>query len=178
MDVFPQYSRVYQLAAIGFDQVQKDACRQLAVARSAGREEQQRVFFADGIRFLDLAEEISGVGELGLEVVSYFCAHLVAAAMDPRADGSSNVPGPGTEATAHFTDPLLDDSVDCPAPAGMKNAHRAMFGIDKHDRKAVGGLDGEQNSGCVGDQTVAGKRFSRWFRYTMDEIGMNLPQGD
>ena len=68
VDVSGRDSRVNQLAAIGFDQIQKDVCWQFAVAGSAGGKKQQRILFADGIRFFDLAKEVSGVGELGFEV--------------------------------------------------------------------------------------------------------------
>ena len=173
-----RYSRVYQLAAIGFDQVQKDVCRQFAVARSPGGKEQQRIFFADGIGFLDFAEKIGSVSELGFKIYAYFLPDLIAAAMDSGPNSGPDIPWPRAKATAHFTHPFLDDSPDGSAPPGVKNPHGAVLGIDEHNRKAVGSLYTEQDFRCAGDQAIAGKLFLGRFRYTMNEIGMNLAQSD
>jgi hypothetical protein len=78
----------------------------------------------------------------------------------------------------HFADALLDDSPDGSAPPGVKNPHGTVLGIDEYDRKAVCGLDSEQNSGGVGEQAIAGELFLGWFENTMNEIGMNLTQRD
>ncbi len=148
------------------------------MTRSPGGEKQQWIFFADRIGLFDFAEKIRSVSELGFKIYAYFLSDLIAATLDSWADGGLDVPRIGTKATAHFTHPFLDDSPDRTAPPGVKNTHGTVFGIDEHDRKAVGSLNAEQDSGSVGDQAVAGELFLEWFENTMNEIRMNLAQSD
>jgi len=146
------------------------------MAGSAGGEEQQRVFFAHGVGFFNFAEEIAGVSELGFKVGPDFLPYLVTAAMDSRPDGGLDVPRLGVEAAAHFTNTFLDDSFHGATPAGMEDSDGPALGVHEHDRKAVSGLDTEQESGSISDQAIADKLSLGRFRDTVDEIGMNLAQ--
>ncbi len=148
------------------------------MTRGTSGEEQQWVFFAHRIGFFDFAEEIAGVSELGFKINTHFFANLVAAPVDSRPYGGLDVPRPGTKAAAQFTNTFLDDSFDGAAPAGMEDSDGTALGVHEHDRKAVSGLDGEQESGSIGDQAVAGELFLGRFRDTVNEIGMNLAQCD
>src|SRR5580704_14765939 len=161
MDVLGRHSCVNQLAAIGLDQIQKDVCRQFAVAGSTGSEKQERILIAHGVGFFHFVEKIGGVGELGFKALSHFLADLITATVNARADGSFDVPWLGTKATAHLTDAFFDDPLNRTAPSGVKNANCTAFGVDENNGQAVCRLDGEQNFWYVSDQAIANELVLR-----------------
>src|SRR5882724_754119 len=82
-----------QLAAIGFDEVEKYLFRQFAVARRSRCQKKQRVFLADGVRFLDFAEKSSSIFELRFELSPHFWADGVAATMNSGAYRGPEIAG-------------------------------------------------------------------------------------
>ncbi len=67
-----RHSHRKQLAAIGFDQIQEKLLGQLAVARRASGEEEQRVLLTDWIGLLDFVKELAPVFKLRLELGTQF----------------------------------------------------------------------------------------------------------
>ncbi len=57
---------------------------------------------------------------------------------------------------AHFTDTFFDDALNGSAPACVEDSNDAATQIDGNDGKTVGDLDGDDDAGEVGDESVAG----------------------
>ena len=104
-----------------------------------------------GAEFLEI---VGGVGELGEELGGDFGADFVAAAADGWADGSQEVARVGAEVHLHLADGFGGDAGQGAAPAGVNGGDGALFGVDEEDWDAVGGLDGQEEAGAVGDAGV------------------------
>lgn len=104
-----------------------------------------------GAEFLEI---VGGVGELGEELGGDFRADFVAAAADGWADGSQEVARVGAEVHLHLADGFGGDAGQGAAPAGVNGGDGALFGVDEEDWDAVGGLDGQEEAGAVGDAGV------------------------
>ena len=118
----------------------------------------------DGVGLVAGAEFVEvggGVGELGEELGGDFGTDFVAARADAGADGSEEIAGVGAEVHLHFADGFGSDAGKGAAPASVNGGDGAFFGVDEEDGDAVGGLDGEEEAGAVGDAGVAATRI-RW----------------
>jgi len=60
----------------------------------------------------------------------------------------------------------------------MNGGDCALFGIDEENRNAVGGLDAQEKAGAVGDGGVALAGLGGGGVEKMDDIGMDLFQGN
>jgi hypothetical protein len=60
----------------------------------------------------------------------------------------------------------------------VNGGNRAFFGIDEEDGDAVGGLNGEEEAGAVGDGGVAFRGLVGGAVEEMDYVGMDLFEGD
>lgn len=60
----------------------------------------------------------------------------------------------------------------------MKRADSSAFGIDKKDGQAIGGLNGKQQAGSVGEEAVADDLGSGWRVNGVNNIRVNLAKGD
>jgi len=60
----------------------------------------------------------------------------------------------------------------------VEHSHSSLLGIYQNDRQAIGCLDGEENAGHTGDEAIANQRFLWQPSNTVDEIGVNLAQGN
>ena len=147
-------SGVEELAAVGLEEIQMEAGADGAVAGGALGEEEERIFFADGVRVVDLAEEFRRVGELGGEFGADFFSDGVAALRDAGADGGDEIFRLAAEFEAHATDAALYDALEGAAPAGVEDGNGFAAGVGNHDGDAVGGLDAEENGGAVGHEAV------------------------
>jgi hypothetical protein len=58
----------------------------------------------------------------------------------------------------------------------MENADRALSAIDHDDGKAVGGLNGEQEAGRIGEEAIACGRFIGGCGDRMNDVGVNLTE--
>src|ERR1700722_11444660 len=181
-------ARADQLAAIRFREIEKNLRREFAVAGGAGGQKQERIFFVDGIGIFDFAEQLRGVGKLGLELGANLLADFIAAAANAGADRCLYILRAGSEPALHLSYTFFDDSFHGAAPARVKHAHGAAFGVDENDGETIRGLNGEQQAGSGSDQAVAGERrvwvgcdLGRVDVMQVDvtnDVGVNLAEGD
>lgn len=82
-------------------------------------------------------------------------ADAVAAGADSRADHRNHPARVGMELAAHHAHDFLRQPPEGPAPAGVQRRDRPVNRVNKQDRQAVGGSNGKQNSGLLGNQRVA-----------------------
>ena len=78
----------------------------------------------------------------------------------------------------HLPDGFDDDALERAAPAGMNGGDGALFRVHEEQGDAVCSLDGQEKAGTVGGGGVALTRFSGCGVEKMDDIRMNLLQGD
>jgi len=163
------------LGAIGFAEVEKDVFRRGLVAGG------HHVQPLDGIGFVagaKLVEPFGGFEELGEELGGDFGADFVAATSDGGADGGEKVGGLGVEVHLHLADGFDNDTGEGAAPSGVNGGDSALFGVDEENGDAIGGLDGEEQAGAVGDGGVALADLGRGGVEKVDDVGMDLLQGD
>ena len=164
-----------ELGAIGFFQVEEDVFGRGLVTWGHHVEPLDGIGFVAGAEFV---EPIGGIGELGLELDGDFGADFVTAASDGRADGGEEVCGPGFEVHLHLANGFDGDAGEGAAPSGVDGGYGAVFGIDEKDGDAVGGLDAEEKAGAVGGGGVSRTGLG-WDAFEkMDDVGMDLFEGD
>jgi len=164
-----------ELGAIGFFQVEEDVFGRGLVARGHHVEPLDGIGFVAGTEFV---EPFGGVGELGVELDGDFGADFVTAAADGRADGGEEIGGFGFEVHLHLADGFDGDASESPAPSGVDGGYGAVFGVDEEDGDAVGGLDAEEEAGAVGSGGVALAGLVGGCVEEMDDVGMDLLEGD
>ena len=164
-----------ELGAIGFFQVEEDVSGRGLVAWG------HHVEPLDGIGLVaraEFVEPFGGIGELGVELDGDFGADFVAAAADGGTDGGEEVGGFGFEVHLHLADGFDSDTGERAAPASVDGGYGAVFGVDEEDGDAVGGLDAEEEAGAVGGGGVARTGLG-WDAFEkMDDVGMDLLEGD
>lgn len=122
----------------------------------------------------ELVEEVGGVGELREELAGDFGTDLVAAGADRGADGSEEVARVGAKVHLHFADGLRGNASQGAAPAGVDGGDGALFGVDEQDGDAVGGLDGQEVAGAVGDASITTARIVWRCVEEVDDVGVEL----
>lgn len=135
----------------------------------------------DGIGLVagaELVEIGGGVRELGEELGGNFGADFVAAGADAGADGGEKVARVGAEVHLHGADGFGGDAGKGAAPASVDGGDGAFFGVDEEDRDAVGGLDGQEEAGTVGDAGVATAGIGWGGVEEVDHVGVELFEGD
>ena len=105
-------------------------------------------------------EQAGAVFELRFELDANFFSDFVAAAVNPGSNRGFQIAGARAEVAVHFAHTFFNDALDGAAPAGVEDANRVMFGVHQNHRKAIGGLDGEQQAGSGRDESVSTERFS------------------
>jgi len=148
------------------------------VAGSPCRQKQQRVLFANRVRFFSLAKQIVGVSELRFELLAHFRADLVATAVDAGSDGRFDVSRQRAEVAAHFSHPFFNNAFDRAAPTRMEDSDGSLLCIDEYDWQAISRLDCDDNSLHAGDEAIAYQRFLRYLFHAVNEVGVNLAQSD
>ncbi len=126
----------------------------------------------------EFVEPLWSFGKLGKELGGNFGADSVAAAADGGADGGEEVGGLSLEVHLHFADGFGDDAGQGAAPAGVDSGDGAFFRVDKENGNAIGGLDGQEQTGAVSDGGVSLANLSKWCVEEMDHVGVDLLQGD
>ncbi len=164
-----------ELGAIGFFQVEEDVFWRGLVARGHHVEPLDGIGFVAGAEFV---EPFGGVGELGVELDGDFGADFVTAAADGGADGGEQVGGPGFEVHLHLADGFDGDAGEGAAPSGVNGGYGAVFGVDEEDGDAVGSLDTEEEAGAVGGGGVSLAGLVGGRVEEMDDVGMDLLEGD
>src|SRR5580698_3741124 len=119
-DVFWAETRIEELATIGFDQIEMQSGPEVAVARRAGGEEEQRIFFFHRVGVVDLGEKLRRIDELRFEFHPHFFADRVAACPDAGADRGYHVFRLAAEFQTHAAYAVLDDALQRSAPAGVE----------------------------------------------------------
>ena len=145
---------------------------------SAHVHEEQRISFAYWIGVFDLAEEVACVFKLRLEFRFDLLAHFIAALLNPRSDGGNNIFRPGAVFAPHHAKPFLRNAGYRSTPAGVKCSNGFVFRIGNQDGKAVGGENAKSNSGNIGDHAIAGESFSRKRGDDVNDVRVDLAQGD
>ena len=143
-----------KLAAIGFDEIDVKAGPDGRMAGCALSEKKHWVFLADGVRVVDLAEQVMCVEELRFEFGEDLFTDGVTAEADAWTDGSDKILRAGAESQTHASDAGFDDALDGSAPAGMKGGDSALLAIGDKDGDAVGGLNGEEEAGVRGHLSI------------------------
>jgi hypothetical protein len=164
-----------KLGAIGFLQVEVDVFGRGLVAWRHHVEPLDWIRLVAGAEFV---EPVGGVGELGLELGGDFGADFIAAGADGRTDRGEEASGIGGEVHLHLADGFFGNAGEGAAPAGVDGGYGALFGIDEEDRDTVGGLDAEQEAGTVGGGGVTLAWFLRGSFDEMDNVGVDLFEGD
>ncbi len=164
-----------ELGAIGFFQVEEDVFGRGLVAGGHHVEPLDGIGFVAGAEFV---KPIGGVGELGVELDGDFGADFVTAAADGRADGGEQACGLGAEMHLHLADGFDGDAGEGAAPAGVDGGYGAVFGVDEEYGDAVGSLDAEQEARAVGGGGVALAGFVGDGVDEMDDVGVDLLEGD
>ena len=135
----------------------------------------------DGVGLVSGTEfvEVGGsVRELGEELGGDFCADFVAARADAGADSGEKVARVGGEMHLHGADRLGGDAGKSASPAGVDGGDGAFLGVDEKDGDAVGGLDGKEEAGTLGNRSVAPARIGGRGVKEVDDVGMDLFEGE
>src|SRR6267378_4434879 len=162
-----------ELAAIGFAEIEEDILGRGLVAGGHHVEPLDGVALVAGAEFV---KPFGGFGKLGLKLGGDFGADFVAAAADGRADSGEEIGGLGFELHLHLADGFDDDALERAAPSGVNCCDGALFRIDEENRDTVGGLDGKEKAGAVGNGGVSAARFGGCGVEKMDDVGMDLFQ--
>ena len=134
----------------------------------------------DGIGLIagaELVEPFGGIEELGEELSGDFGADFVAAASDGRADGGEEVGRLGFEVHLHLADGFDDDASEGASPSGVNGGYGTLFGVSEEDGDAIGGLDGQEEAGVVGDGGVAAAKSGGRCVEKMNDVRMDLLEG-
>lgn len=164
-----------ELGAVGFAKVEQDALRGWLVAWGRHVEPLERIGFVAGAK---LVEPFCGISELRGELRGDFGADFVAAAANGGADGGQQVNGPRAEVHLHLADGFDDDAAECAAPSGVDGGDGTLLRIREKDGDAVGGLDGEKQALAIGGRSVAMAGFRRRGIKEVDDVRMDLLEGE
>ena len=174
-DVLRGQARVEELGAIGFAKVEQYVFRRGLVAGRGHVEPLQGIGFVAGTQFV---EPLGSVRELRAKLRGDFRAHFVATSPDGGADGGEQVLGFRAELHLHLADGLCDDTLQRAAPARVNCGNSAFFEIGQENWNAVGSLDGEKQARTVGSRGVTAARLRGKAFEEMDDVRVNLPQGN
>jgi hypothetical protein len=174
-DVWSAETGADELGTIGFTEVEEDVFGRGLVAGGHHVQPLDGIGLVAGAEFV---EPLGGFGELREELRGDFGANLVTATADRRADGGEEVGGHGFKLHLHLADGFDEDALERTAPTGMDGGDGAFFGVDEENGDAVGGLDGQEKAGAVGGRGIAAASVGRWCVEKVDDVGMDLFQGN
>ena len=167
-DGFHGETRVQQLSAIGFDQVETHPGRLLL----GGPRD------AD---FATIREKIPGIGKIRPKKRPHLVSDRITTGANARPDRRQKPGRIGTEFCAHAGNSQLHDALHSPPPACVKCRYRAMSRIHDQHRNAVGCLYANQHPRPVRHQPVGGRngvlcKGNVWGRQAA--VGVNLTHQD
>src|SRR5579862_607775 len=177
-NIFGQQASVEKLQAVRLHEIKKEFYRQLAVSGCARCKKEQRIFLAHRIRLLHLPEQLGSIGELALELSPNFFAHFITTAANAGSNRRQEASRAASKMPAHLTDPFFGNAFHRTPPPGMKNSDRTTSRVDQDERKAIGRLDGHEQSRRVGDNPVTGERLLRHTIDGVNQIGVDLANRD
>src|SRR5277367_3651925 len=111
-------------------------------------------------------------------MLAYFRSDVVTARVDTGTDRCSDISRQRAKPAAHFSHALLNDAFDRSAPTRMEYTHGSLLGIYQNNRQTIGRLDANENARHAGDESVANQRFLRQLGHAVNEIGVDLANGD
>jgi hypothetical protein len=163
-----------ELRAIGFPEIEMDVFGGWLVPGGTHVEPLEGIGLFTAACFVEIVGRVSELrGEFDDEVGGNF----VAAGTDGRADGGEEMRGLAAELELHAADSFLGNAREGAAPSGVNRGDRALFGIDKENGNAVGGLDAEEQAGAIGGGGVAFASIRGRLREWPNHVGVNLFQG-
>lgn len=143
------------------------------MARRHPVEPLERIGLIAGAEFV---KPILGLGKLGKKLGGNFRAYFVAAWADGRADCGDHVGRFGAVFELHAAERFHRDAAQGAAPAGVNRGNHAIPGVDQEDGDAIGGLDGEEQTGFGGGGSIAFARVGRTVSEGANQVGMKLAQ--
>lgn len=164
-----------KLCAIGFAQIEENVFRRRLMARRRHSEPLQGIGLVAGTHFV---KPFPGVWELRAKLRGDFRAHFVAAAADAWTNGSEQVRGVCAELHPYLADGFGDDASQRAAPARMNHSDRAIFGIDEKNRDAIRGLNSKEQARTIRDGGVSAARLGRRRFKELNDVRVNLLQGN
>jgi hypothetical protein len=169
-------ARIQLLPTVRFCQIKEYFLWQFTMARRTRGQKQQWISFVNLIPLFRLAEQLGAVSELRLKSVFDLGSDLIAAVPNSRANRRPELRRIASEMLAHLPDALFDNAFHRSAPPSVKNADRAMLGIDHDHGQAIRREHRKQQPRRVGYQAIASQRMCRSLRNAMNEVGMDLSQ--
>ena len=148
-DMAFQKAGVEELAPVCSPEIQVQLRTGGGGAGCARRQEEERVFFADGIGVVDLMKELVRVRELGNEVMPYVLPDGVRGRTDGRSYRRKKIRWVRTVQRAHGAYAALDDTGQRSAPTCMEGSNRTLHRIEEQNWNAIRCLNGEQDSRLV-----------------------------
>lgn len=164
-------ARGQELRTVGFAEIEMDVFRGRLVAGGLHVEPLERVGLFAGAGFVEI---IRGIGELRGEFDDKISGDFVAAGTDGRANGGEKIRGLAAEFELHAADGFLRDAGEGASPSGVDGRDGALFSINEEDGDAVGGLDGEEDTGTIRGGGVAFARIGGGLREVVKDVGMDL----
>lgn len=135
----------------------------------------------NGIGFVTrawLVEIIVRVSELGGEFDDKFDANFITTRADGRTKRGEKVGRLAAEFKSHAANGLLSDASESAAPPSMNSGDYALLGINEENRYAIGSLHAEQQPMGVCEGGVALWRPGGGLREKVNDVGMDLLQGE
>jgi len=160
-----------KLRTIGFAEIEADVFGGRLVAGRLHVEPLERVGLVAGA---GLVKIVLGIGKLGGEFGDEVSGDFVATGTDGRTDGGEEMRWVAAEFELHAANRFFGDAGQGAAPAGVNGGDGTFPRIDKKNRDAIGGLDGEEDAGAVGGGGIAFAGVLDRRRHEMDDIGVDL----
>jgi len=174
-DVWGAEAGAKELGVIGFAEVEEDALGRGLVAGRHHVQPLNGIGLVAGAKFV---EPFGGFGKLGKKLGGDFGADFIAAPADGGANGGEQIGRLGFELHLQLADSLDDDALERAAPASVNGGDGALVGIDEENGNAIGGLDAQEEAGAAGDGGIAAAGLGGGGVEKMDNVGMDLFQGD
>ncbi len=124
-----------------------------------------------------LVEIIVRVSELGGEFGDKFDANFITTRADGRTKRGKKVGRLAAEFELHAANGLLSDASESAVPPSMNSGDYALLGINEEKRYAIGSLHAEQQLMGVCERGVALWRLGGGLREKVNDVGMDLLQG-
>jgi hypothetical protein len=128
-----------------------------------------------GARFVEV---FRGIGKLGRELRDQLGTNFIAARADRWTDCGQQVRRATGEFPLHGTDGFLRDAGESAAPSRVNCSDRALPWIDKKNRDAIGGLNGQQKTRERSGRGIADRSRIRGGVENLNGVRVNLLESD
>ena len=169
----------FKNGAIRSPQIQLHARRFRLMPRRHHRKPRQRIrIFSGSKRVVRPIEPFPRIIKLAREFLSHIRPNFIAAAPNAGSERREYFLRPRTKQHAHAPNSFFSNALQRPTPTSMDSRDHAMLGIRKKNRNAIRSLHGDEKPGRGGDERIALERSRRRSVDHMNNIGMDLAQGD